>query len=104
MLGYSNTGSPMSETIQTHHPDPGKQGVNISKEKYEIIYSAIESYLREAGHASLKEITMAVKDRIADTFEGSVGWYVTTVKLDMESLGVLVCDRSKSPHVHYLKS
>lgn len=93
----------MSETIQTHHPDPGKQGVNINREKYEVIYTAIDAYLRDVGTASLKEITSAVKERVADTFEGSVGWYVTTVKLDMESQGALICDRSKSPHVHYLK-
>ena len=92
----------MSETIQTHHPDPGKQGVNISKKKYEVIYTAIDAYLRDVETASLKEITQAVKERVADTFEGSVGWYVTTVKLDMESQGILICDRSKSPHVHYL--
>ena len=93
----------MSENIQTQHPDPAKQGVNISREKYFVIHDAIHAYLHEAGTASLKEITQAVKERVGDAFDGSVGWYVTTVKLDMESRGVLICDRSKSPHQHYLK-
>ena len=93
----------MSETIQTHHPDPTKQGVNISVKKYELIYDAINEYLNESGTASLKAITTAVKEKVGDSFDGSVGWYVTTVKLDMESRGELVCDRTKSPHEHYLK-
>lgn len=93
----------MSETIQTHHPDPSKQGVNINRDKYEVIYHAINEYLREVGSAPLKAMTSAVKEKIGDHFEGSVGWYVTTVKLDMESKGEMVCDRSKSPHEHYLK-
>lgn len=92
----------MSETILTQHPDPGKQGVNISKEKYEVISGAIHAYLNDVESASLKAITSAVKEQVGHTFEGSVGWYVTTVKLDLESRGALVCDRSKSPHAHYL--
>ena len=92
----------MPETIQTGHPEPGKKGVNISKEKYEVIYNAIHAYLHETKQASLKSITSAVKERVGSSFDGSVGWYVTTVKLDMESKGELVCDRSKSPHAHYL--
>ena len=93
----------MSESIQTYHPDPQKQGVNISKSKYDIIHGAIEEFLLAAGSASLHEITSAVKDKVSANFDGSVGWYVTTVKLDMESKGQLICDRSKSPHKHYLK-
>ena len=92
----------MSETIQTHHPDPGKQGVNISRDKYEIIYYAIQDYLREVGSSSLKAMTGAVKEKVGDGFDGSVGWYVTTVKLDMESKGEMICDRTKSPHEHSL--
>ena len=93
----------MSESIQTQHPDPAKQGVNINREKYFVIHDAINTYLHETGTASLQEITQAVKESVGDRFDGSVGWYVTTVKLDMESRGALICDRSKSPHQHYLK-
>ena len=92
----------MSDTINTQHPDPSKQGVNISKAKYDVIHDEIIGFLGAAGSSSLQEITRAVADRIGDSFEGSIGWYVTTVKLDMESRGELVCDRSKSPHAHYL--
>ena len=93
----------MSESILAQHPDPGKQGVNINRKKYDVIYDAINTYLHETGTASLKEITHAVKESVGNSFDGSVGWYVTTVKLDMESRGALICDRSKSPHQHYLK-
>ena len=93
----------MSETIQTINPDPNKKGVNISKQKYDVIHSAICTCLKSAGVASLASIMNAVKEEVGDNFEGSVGWYVTTVKLDMEGKGELVCDRSKSPHEHFLK-
>ena len=92
----------MSDTIYTQHPDPSKQGVNINKAKYDVIHDEIVGFLGVAGPSSLSEITRAVSDRIGDSFEGSIGWYVTTVKLDMESRGELTCDRSKSPHAHSL--
>ena len=92
----------MSDTIHTQHPDPQKQGVNISKAKYDLIRGEIIGFLGAAGPSSLQEITRAVAERVGDSFEGSIGWYVTTVKLDMESRNELICDRSKSPHAHQL--
>ena len=54
----------MSDTIQTYHPDPSKKGVNISRSKYDVIYHAINEYLREVGTAPLKLMTSAVKEKI----------------------------------------
>ena len=89
-------------TIHAQHPDKDKKGVNISKEKYDIIRAAIRSCLEAMGPAPLQQLIVAISDQLGDTFEGSIGWYVTTVKLDMEARGELICDRSQSPHVHFL--
>ena len=79
----------MSDKIQTLHPDPAKQGVNISAEKYDTVRSAIEAVLDEHGTITLAGLRSAVADQIRDTFDGSVGWYVMAVKQDLEARGVI---------------
>jgi hypothetical protein len=76
----------MPETIRTLHPEK-KQGVNISKEKYEIIRKAIFSTLKQNKEMPFMKLARAVEKEVRGNFEGSVTWYVTTVKLDMEARG-----------------
>ncbi len=76
----------MKETIRTLHPEK-KQGVNISREKYEIIRKAIFSTLQQNKEMPFMKLARAVEKELRGTFEGSVTWYVTTVKLDMEARG-----------------
>jgi len=76
----------MKDTIRTLHPDK-KQGVNISREKYEIIRKAILSTLRAQKEITFMNLSRAVEKQVNGNFEGSVTWYVTTVKLDMEARG-----------------
>ena len=92
----------MSDTIYAQHPDPQKQGVNISKEKYDQIHKAIVVALTQQEKMSFKELSLAVKSALTGVFKGSIAWYVTVVKLDMESRGEILCDRSKSPHLIWL--
>ena len=86
----------MSEKIMTLHPD-GKQGVNIDKSKYDTVRQAIEQVLREQPGTTFSQLTDAVGKRIGDTFDGSVSWYVVSVKLDLEARGVLVRANERSP-------
>ena len=76
----------MKDTVRTLHPEK-KHGVNISKEKYEIIRKAILSTLRAHKEITFKNLSRAVEKEVNGNFEGSVTWYVTTVKLDMEARG-----------------
>jgi len=76
----------MKDTIRTLHPDK-KQGVNISKEKYEIIRKAIFSTLKQNKEMPFMKLARAVEKEMRGKFDGSVTWYVTTVKLDMEARG-----------------
>jgi uncharacterized protein DUF6958 len=76
----------MKDTIRTLHPEK-KQGVKISKEKYEIIRKAILCVLQTQNEITFMNLSRAVEKEVNGNFEGSVTWYVTTVKLDLEARG-----------------
>jgi len=76
----------MKDTIHTLHPQK-KQGVKISKEKYEIIRKAILCVLQAEKEITFMNLSRAVEKQVNGNFEGSVTWYVTTVKLDLEARG-----------------
>ncbi|MGE5464298.1 MAG: DUF6958 family protein [Syntrophothermus sp.] len=78
----------MKDMIRTLHPEK-KQGVNISREKYEMIRAAILSTLQNQNEMSFMKLSRAVEKEVNGNFEGSVTWYVTTVKLDLEARGVI---------------
>ena len=77
----------MEDRIMTLHPDPQKEGVNIDRKKYEQIRSAILTALEEHGQLSFKELSNTVNQQLSGQFDGSISWYVTTVKLDLEARG-----------------
>ncbi len=76
----------MKDTVKTLHPEK-KQGVNISREKYEIIRRNIMSILRANKEMTFMKLSRAVEKEVRGKFDGSVTWYVTTVKLDLEARG-----------------
>ncbi len=78
----------MTGTILTIHPQ-GKQGVKISRTKYDQMKHAILEILQENGEMTFTALGEAVSARLAGQFEGSITWYYTTVKLDLEARGVL---------------
>ena len=76
----------MKNRIRTLHPQQ-KQGVNISRDKYEVIYNAIKCVLQDKKEMTFMNLSRAVEKQVNGNFDGSVMWYVTTVKLDMEARG-----------------
>lgn len=86
----------MEERIMTLHPD-GKKGVNISREKYEMVSHAIIDALETDRELTFGELRTQVEDRLGGSFDGSIGWYYTTVKLDLEARGVIERLGSQSP-------
>ena len=87
----------MTEKILTLHPDETKAGVNISRQKYDLIKTAIVEALRANPDITFKELTQYVHAKLEGRFDGSITWYVTTVKLDLEARGVLERTPRKSP-------
>lgn len=79
--------STTDQTIQTLHPDASKQGVRISRDKYETVRSAIVTFLHARGALTFTELAALVEEALQPTFDGSVMWYYTTVKLDLEARG-----------------
>lgn len=86
----------MAEKIMTLHPE-GKQGVNISKRKYDVVRQAILDALRARGEMTFTDLIDTVRSELAGTFEGSINWYVTTVKLDLEARGEIERIPKKRP-------
>lgn len=74
----------MDERIMTLHPE-GKQGVDISRKKYDIVRQSILNHLSAHGEMTFTELTENVRRKLEGSFEGSITWYVTTVKLDLEA-------------------
>ena len=88
----------MKDMIRTLHPDK-KHGVNISKVKYEIIRKAILSTLHTQKEMTFMNLSRAVEKEVNGNFEGSVMWYVTTVKLDLEARGVVKRVQNSRPQL-----
>jgi len=92
------------EKILTLHP-AGKKGVNIDREKYDAIKEYLIAQITKAGEITYSDLNdMAIID-LANTFSGSIPWYVVTVKLDLEARGVIERIPKTSPHkVRLVKS
>ncbi|NNE69370.1 MAG: hypothetical protein HKN29_03280 [Rhodothermales bacterium] len=78
----------MDDRIETMHPE-GKQGVNILRSKYDAVVNAINDSVAARQPIGFEELVEAVETRLGPDFDGSVPWYVTTIKLDLEARGVL---------------
>ena len=84
------------ERIMTLHPQ-GKKGVNILKEKYDIIKDFILKKIETHGDISYEKICdMAVKE--LKDFDGKPIWYIVSVKLDLEARGIIERVPKTSPH------
>jgi hypothetical protein len=79
------------------HPDPKKQGVRIERQKYETIKDAILAAIARARELPFSQLADAVEARLSAPFEGSIGWYTTTVKLDLEARGFIERVPGKQP-------
>jgi len=70
-------------------PTPGKQGTRIHKWKYDLVRKAILSSIpKGAAGVEFQRLPDLVESRIpAQDLRrlGSVSWYTTTVKLDLET-------------------
>jgi hypothetical protein len=79
----------VDEKILTQHPEPAKQGVRINKVKYDVIRETILDILQVRDEMTFTEMAQAVSQRLEGRFEGSVPWYVVTVKLDLEARQII---------------
>lgn len=74
------------EKVLCQTPTPGKKPTRISKWKYDLVRSAILASIPETG-IEFKRLPQLVERKLTSgemESLGSVSWYTTTVKLDME--------------------
>jgi len=74
------------ELFLTLKPDPVAD-IHIDPVKYDAVRGAILHNLREYGPMTFTQLGALVDEELRTTFSGSVTWYYTAVKLDMESRG-----------------
>ncbi|WP_339925149.1 hypothetical protein [uncultured Cyclobacterium sp.] len=87
----------MENRILTLHPE-GKKGVNISLSKYTLIKAFILKTLEERKEISYKELNELAIATLKDSFDGSVPWYLVSVKLDLEARKIIARIPGTSPH------
>jgi hypothetical protein len=80
----------------TLHPE-GRQGVNTVRHKNDAIRDAIVAALEIHGELTFEQLTGRVDELLSGEFDGSVSWYVSTVKLDLEARGIVATLRGKGP-------
>ncbi len=72
------------------NPGPTKQSVRIEKAKYDVIHEAILDNLLSYGPMTFAELGDLVEEQLQKSFDGSVMWYFTAVKLDMAARGEII--------------
>ena len=92
----------MVDRILTLHPS-GKSGVNIELIKYNQIKSAILESFQEIESIGFRELRKVVQSKLEGTFDGSISWYYTTVKLDLEARGQIERVPHKIPQLLRLR-
>lgn len=86
-----------AEKILTLHPQ-GKKGVNISLEKYNFIKNYIVKKLSEEGQIAYKKLNEDAICELKPSFDGSIPWYIVSVKLDLEAREIIKRIPKTSPH------
>ncbi|MBK8136174.1 MAG: hypothetical protein IPK52_10070 [Chloroflexi bacterium] len=93
----------MTDKVMTLHPK-GKLGVSIDHAKYEQMRDAIMNAVEVRGTTSFTEMIRMIHDAIDGEFDGSIEWYATTVKLDLEARGQLERVRVKGCDVYRIRA
>jgi hypothetical protein len=75
------------ELFLSVHPEPAKQGLRVDRAKYASIRDSVLHNLRSYGSMTFTQLGALVEEDLHDSFSGTVLWYYTTVKLDMEARG-----------------
>lgn len=92
----------MEEKVACRTPTEGRDGAtNIPKWKFDAVRAAILAVLNE-GNIRFAELRPAVKQKMSDedlSNLGSLGWHVTSVKLEMEVRGELSRVPGSSPQI-----
>jgi hypothetical protein len=88
-----------TDRVTLENPNTGRTDGTIARSYYEPVRRAILDAVEEAGALPFSELRAEVERRTPTEMweNASVGWYTTTVKLDLEAKGLLT--KEGSPQV-----
>lgn len=86
----------------TLHPG-GKQGVNILQRRYDLVREFILEVIASGGETRFNDLLEIAKAGLHGRLDGSIAWYVTTVKLDLEARGLIERIPGSSPQLLRMK-
>ncbi len=89
----------METRIVTRHPDPGKEGANISKAIYDVLKESILSVLQSVDSLPEKELPTLVSEQLKEEIPRDFEWYVETVKLDLLARDLIEYEPGKPTHI-----
>lgn len=79
------------EMVLCRTPTPGKKGTRIPRWKYDLVRKAILRVLTpQTAGVPFKDLPSLVENQLSKEDQerlGSISWYTTTVKLDLEVRG-----------------
>ena len=82
-----------ADKIQLIHPDPEKSAPRIELKKYTMVKNAlIEGIPEDEPGVPFMDLFQIVEDRLSEDelqYLGSLNWYTTTLKLDLEARGII---------------
>ena len=87
------------ELLQTINPEPTKHSVHLDSTKYDLMLAVILANLQEYGPMTFNQLAALVEEQLQNNFDGSVVWYYTMVKLDLEACGKIRCLPGSKPQM-----
>lgn len=87
----------------TQHPRSQQKGVEISKEKYEIVKYMIIDILKKEREVTNIGLMKFVEDRLRGRFGKDTQWYYMVVRQDLEARNIIEYVSGLSPHRIRLK-
>jgi hypothetical protein len=79
----------MNTHVPLQHPDANTPGANVNQARRDVIQAAILDTLRRHEKLTYEDLARFVEQKLSGKFDGSIRWYVTTVKLDLEARHVI---------------
>ncbi len=81
------------EMVEALHPDPAKAGTRVNRAQYEAYRDALERVIpcdeEGVAYGELSGLVGTIIGEGHRSASGGCGWWVTTVKLDLEARGVI---------------
>jgi len=88
-----------TDRVVLENPNTGSTDGTIARSFYDPVRDAILAAIGEAGQLPFAELRAEVERRTRPGLweDSSVGWYTTTVKLDLEAKGLI--EKEGSPQI-----